>query len=75
MQLDQRMLNRLLSLNDDQLAATIQKIAAESGIDPAQLGLSAENVSEIRRVLGSVSDAELTQLNTVYESYRKNRKN
>ena len=40
MQIDQKMLNRLLSMNDEQLGTIIQNIANESGIDSAQLGLN-----------------------------------
>ncbi len=74
MQIDQRTLNRLLAMNDDQLAAVIGKIASESGIDPALLGLNPNNISEIRRALGSASPEDLQQLGAVYESYRQNRK-
>lgn len=74
MQIDQRTLNRLLAMNDDQLAAMIGKIASESGIDPALLGLNPNNISEIRHALGSASPEDLKQLGAVYESYRQNRK-
>ncbi len=74
MQIDQRTLNRLLSMNDDQLAAVIAKIAAEAGIDPTLLGLNPNNVSEIRRALGSATPEDLEQLGAVYNNYRQNRK-
>lgn len=74
MQIDQRTLNRLLAMNDDQLAAVIGKIASESGIDPSLLGLNPNNISEIRRALGTASPEDLAQLGAVYESYRQNRK-
>lgn len=74
MQFDQRMLSRLLAMNDTQLAAVIEKIAAESGIDPTLLGLDTNNIEQIRRALGSATPEDLAQLGNVYESYRQNRK-
>lgn len=73
MQIDQKTLNRVLAMNDEQLAALIGKIASESGINPAQLGLNPNNINDIRAALGSATDTDLVQLNAVYESYRKNR--
>ena len=74
MQIDQKTLNRLLSMRDDQLAAVIRKIAADAGIDPAALGLNPNNVAEIRRALGSASSEDLEQLGEIYNTYRQNRK-
>ncbi len=74
MQIDQKMLNRLLSLPDDQLSEVIGKIAAEAGIDPAALGLkNPQNVQSIRTALGSAGEEELKQLGDIYSSYRQNR--
>ncbi|MBQ9784148.1 MAG: hypothetical protein IJW29_01470 [Clostridia bacterium] len=74
MQIDQKTLNRLLAMNDAQLAAVIEHIAAEAGIDPVSLGLNPNNVSEIRRALGSATPSDLEQLGAVYDTYRQNRK-
>lgn len=74
MQIDQKTLNRLLSMRDDQLAGVIQKIAADAGIDPAALGLNPDNIAEIRRALGSASSEDLEQLGKIYDAYRQNRK-
>lgn len=74
MQIDQKTLNKLLSMNDAQLGDVLQKIAAEAGIDPLALGLNPENIDSVRRALGSVSEAELAQLNEVYQGYRNQRK-
>lgn len=74
MQLDKHMLNRLMTMNDDQLTAFIQRIAAESGIDPAMLGINPESIQSIRQALGSATDEDIKQLNLVYEEYNQNRK-
>ncbi len=74
MQIDQKMLNRLLMMNDEQLGEVIKTIAAEAGIDPLSLGLNPENIASIRQALGSATQSDLEHLNTVYDSYRQNRK-
>ena len=74
MQIDQKMLNRILTMNDEQLAELIKTIAAEAGIDPAMLGLNPNNVAQIRQALGSATQEDLQQLNSVYDSYRQNRR-
>ena len=74
MQLDKRMLEKLLTMNDDQLAEVIRQIATETGIDPAVLGLNPQNVQSIRQALGMATDADLQQLNAVYDSYKQSRR-
>lgn len=74
MQLDQKMLNRLLAMNDEQLGALIGQIASEAGIDPAELGLQPQNIASIRQALGNATDADLEKLNRIYEDYRQNRR-
>ena len=71
MQIDQKTLSKLLSMNDAQLGAVIQAIASEAGIDPTQLGLNPDNIASVRRALGSATDADLKQMNALYESYRQ----
>ena len=73
MKLDQNMLNMLLKMNDDQLGDVIKKIASEAGIDPTQLGLNPENVSQIRNALSNATTQDMEQLNNIYQSYRKNK--
>lgn len=74
MQIDKKSLERLLTMNDSQLSELIKKIAEESGIDPAVLGLNPQNIQSIRQALGSASDQDLTQLNQIYDTYRQNRR-
>ncbi len=74
MQLDQKMLNRLLAMNDQQLGALIGQIAQEAGIDPAELGLQPQNIASIRQALSTATDADLEKLSQVYEDYRQNRR-
>ena len=74
MQLDQKMLNRLLSMDDEHLAQLIQSVATEAGIDPAQIGLTQQNLADIRQALGVASEQDLQQINDIYQAYRQNRK-
>lgn len=75
MQIDERMLKRLLAMNDEQLGQMIQKIAAETGIDPAQLGINPQSIESVRSALGSIGDEELEGINRLYEDYRRNKRN
>ena len=74
MQIDQKMLNRLLTMNDDQLGNLIEEIAREAGIDPATLGLNPQNIEGVRQALGSATDEDLEKMNSVYEEYRRQRR-
>ena len=73
MQIDQKMLNRLLSLDDEHLSELIRSVATEAGIDPALIGLNPQNIADIRQALGSASDQNLQQINEIYQIYRQNR--
>ena len=70
MQIDRRMLDRLLSLDDVQLEAVIKKVASQAGIDPAQLGLSPENIQQLRRAMGSTYPEDLRRFQEIYNTYR-----
>lgn len=74
MQLDKRMLERLLTMNDEQLAALIGNVAKEAGIDPAQLGLNPNNVQSIRQALSGATDADIQAMNAVYNDYKQQRR-
>ena len=75
MQIDSKMLNRLLAMNDEQLGQMIQKIAAESGIDPAELGINPQSIESVRSALGSIGEDELEGINRLYEDYRRGKRN
>ena len=73
MQFDKKMLDRVLTMNDEQLAELIKKIATEAGIDPAMLGLNTASISNIRQALGNATEQDIQQLNSIYDTYRQNR--
>lgn len=59
MKLDRRALDRLLSLNDTQLAAVIEKLTREYGVDLEGLHISTADMAALRRTLQSTTDEEL----------------
>ncbi len=74
MELDRKMLERLLRMNDEQLAQVIRTVAAESGIDAATLGINPENVQSIRSALGGATEEDIQRLNEIYTDYKQNRR-
>ena len=70
MQIDKQMLNKILTMNDQQLSALIGQIALEAGIDPKTLGLDPHNIAGVRQALGGATEADLEQLNRIYGSYK-----
>ena len=70
MQINQKTLRLLLSMNDEQLAGIIGGLAKDAGIDPSQISLDASRLAAIREALGSVTDAELASLTRLYENFR-----
>lgn len=59
MTLDRNAVDKLLSLNDRQLALVIKKLTAEAGIDPAMLQINASNIAAIRAALSVATDEDL----------------
>ena len=59
MQLDRNAINRILSLNDEQLKALIRSLAENTGLDLSSFNISATDVQSIRRALSVATDADL----------------
>ena len=74
MQLNQSTLNRLLSMNDEQLVRFIRQIGAESGLDLSQIGLDASNIQALRQALGSTTEEDLKRYRAVYDEYLRAKK-
>ena len=70
MQIDRRTLDGLLKLNDKQLMAIINRLATESGIDPAAFNIDPKSVSSIRSALSGATDE---QLNEIVEQYNRSK--
>lgn len=61
MQLDRNQLNRLLRLNDDQLRVVLGKLLAEYGLDASMFPLANMDMSRLRAVLQTATDADIAR--------------
>ncbi len=73
MQIDREALDKLLTLNDRQLKMIIQRLAAQSGIDPAQFNMDPKSIDSIRYALQNASDEDLKRVAEQYEANQKKR--
>ncbi len=71
MQIDRQNLEKLLSLSDRRLEAVIRKIAADSGINPADFNINPKDIQSIRQALSTASDADLKRIAEQYEANQK----
>ena len=62
MQLDRKTLDRLLSLNDRQLQAVIDKLVAEFGLDLSGFRVKEGDMDALRRAIRTASDEDLMAL-------------
>ena len=70
MQLDRKGLNRLLSLNDRQLQAIIEKLASEYGLDLSQFQVRPGDMESLRNAIKNASDSELLELSKQIQNGR-----
>ena len=73
MQIDRNALEGLLSLNDRQLLSVINRLAAESGIDPSQFNIDVSSVASIRQAISGASDEELKSIVDQFEAGKNQR--
>ena len=71
MQIDRASLEKLLTLNDRQLKLFINKLALDSGIDPASFNIDPKDIQSIRKTLSTASDADLKRIAEIYEQKQK----
>ena len=71
MQIDRKALEGLLSLNDRQLMMIINRLAAESGINPAEFNIDPKDIVSIRNAISTASDDDLQRIVDQYESNKK----
>lgn len=74
MQLDRQALNKLLTLNDRQLMLLIGRLAAESGINPADFNIDPSSIESIRSALRTATDDDLRRIAEQYEASKANGK-
>ena len=62
MQLDRKMLDRLLALNDRQLEMVIEKLASEYGLDLSRFQVREGDMESLRRAIRNASDDDLLSI-------------
>ena len=71
MQINRDNLEKLLSLNDKQLKMIIQRLAAQSGINPSQFNMDTNSIESIRKALSSATDEDLKKIAEQYENNKR----
>ncbi len=71
MQLDQKTLQKLLSMNDTQLTAVIRTLADNSGLDLAGFNIRPDDISSIRAALSGATDEDLARAAEQLRNFRK----
>lgn len=70
MQIDRESLAKIQNLNDRQLKLLIQRLVAQSGIDPAQFNIDPQSIESIRSALRTATDEDLKRIVEQYEANR-----
>ena len=73
MQLDKRAIDRLLSLNDEQLKSIINGLAQSSGLDLSSFNITPGDISSIRHALSTADNEDLKRASEQLNNYKKSR--
>ena len=65
MQLDKKSLDRLLSLNDDQLRMVLRGLLKEYGVDPSAVPLEKFDMGKLRGVLSGATEEDIQKFMSV----------
>ena len=71
MQLDQKTLQKLLSMSDTQLTAVIRTLADNSGLDLAGFNIRPDDINSIRAALSGATDEDLARAAEQLRNFRK----
>jgi hypothetical protein len=74
MQLDRKALETLASLDDAQLKFVINRLAVNMGVDIGQFNLNTDDAQKIRRILSSLTDADIALAQRQIDEKRRGRK-
>ena len=72
MTLDRNAVERLLALNDRQLALVIKKLMAEAGLDPTMVQLNPSGIAALRAALSMATDEDLQHASEQLAKLQKN---
>lgn len=71
MTLDRNAVEKLLALNDRQLALVIKKLTAEAGIDPSLIQINSSNIAALRAALSMATDEDLARASEQLAKFKK----
>ncbi|MBQ8388697.1 MAG: hypothetical protein IJX46_07210 [Clostridia bacterium] len=74
MQLDRKALDTLAALDDAQLKFVINRLAVNMGVDIGQFDLKTDDAQKIRRILSSLTDADIALAQRQIDEKRRGRK-
>ena len=74
MQLDRKALDTLAALDDAQLKFLINRLAVNMGVDIGQFDLKTDDAQKIRRILSSLTDADIALAQRQIDEKRRGRK-
>lgn len=74
MQLDRKALETLAALDDAQLKFVINRLAVNMGVDIGQFDLKTDDAQKIRRVLSSLTDADIALAQRQIDEKRRGKK-
>lgn len=71
LQFDRKTLERLLQMNDRQLATLVQKLSEDYGVDLSALHIKEGDMASIRAALQNADDATLAQIAAQFAGGRR----
>ena len=74
MQLDRKTLQKLLSLNDEQLTAVIRTLADSSGLDLSEFNIRPDDINSIRTALSGATEEDLLRATEQLRDFRRNKR-
>ena len=74
MKIDRKTLDKMLSLNDEQLKALIRTLADNSGLDLSGFNISTSDISGIRKALTNATDGDIAKAAEQLKNHKKEQK-
>ena len=70
--IDKKLLDKVLTLNDDQLWKAIQLVAAKSGLNTAKDIKRPQDMSKIRNTLSQINDEDISRITELLKKGKSN---
>ncbi len=72
MKIDKKMIDRVLTLNDDQLWKTIQLVASKSGLNTVKSLERPKDMTKIRNTLSGLSEEDIARVTEIIKKGKGN---